>query len=165
MINIDKHTESGMLSLLPDKAGPVPAEVFSLTGNRTQIGPETEALPSGLQLRFRPLDPDLAPPERRNRFTEAERDDILCLLASPDGRFGSLRINAAVRIYTSRLGASQTITFRPKSKEHLWLRALSGRLALNGNEIEAGQDATVSEEGELQIFSPDGSEFVLLVLE
>lgn len=165
MINIDKPTESGLLALLPDTAAPSPAEVFSLNGNRTEIGPGAAATSGGIQLRFSLLDPDIALAERSGKFTEAERDNILCLLASPDGRFGSLPINAAVRIYTSRLGASQTITFRPRPAEHLWIRALSGQLALNGHEIEAGQNATLSEEEELQISSKHGSEFVLLVLE
>jgi len=164
MINIDKHAESGCRALLPDRAPAGPAEVFSLTGLQTRIAQDAADLSNELDLRFERLDPSLDLPERRGSFSEPERDNILCLLASPDGRFGSLPINAAVQIYTSALGADQAITFRPKPDQKLWLRPSCGRLAINATEIGAGELALVTDESEIQILGLSDSEFVLLVL-
>jgi redox-sensitive bicupin YhaK (pirin superfamily) len=168
MINIEKLTDSGFRALLPASSSASPVESFSLAGFQTRIGttPENPSDPPYIQMQFAPLDPGLHLAERRGKFSSAERDNILCLLASPDARFGSLQINAAVQVYTCALGTGQQITYRPAPDRSLWIRPLTGKLALNGSAISEGEVARVSDESEIRLAGLGNSdcEFVLLVL-
>jgi redox-sensitive bicupin YhaK (pirin superfamily) len=168
MINIEKLTDFGFRALLPAGGSAQRSETFTLSGFKTHLTSSNREsrLPPQLRLHFAPLDPELDLAERHGKFSPAERDNILCLLASPDGRFGSLRINAAVQIYTGWLGAGHQITYRIPDGHHLWLRPLAGSLALNGTEVSAGEVARISDESEMRFggLSDCDCEFILLVL-
>lgn len=168
MINIEKLTDSGFRALLPGGGSAQRSETFTLSGFKTHLtsSDKGSGLPPQLRLDFAPFDPALEPADRHGKFSPAERDNILCLLASPNGRFGSLRINAAVQIYTGSLGAGHQITYRIPDGHHLWLRPLAGSLTLNDIEISAGEVARISDESEMRFGgrSDCDCEFILLVL-
>ena len=143
-----------------------PAERFCLRGNRTRISRDSieDNLEGQTCLDFSPTDPGKEIPERHGKFSEAERDNILCLLASPDGRFGSLRIGAGVQIYTCCLGLGHQITYRIRPGRHLWFHLIAGSLRLNHEGIVENQHAKISDEKEVSISSLSDSEFLLLDL-
>lgn len=168
MIKIENPPISGhpFWPLLTGDPIPGRSEVFSLQGNRTRVnGSDPEGCqPGWSRLIFAPLDPGRTTLPSDGKFSEAERDNILCLLASPDGRFGSLEINASVQIYTSHLGADQQITFRPPPGRWLWLQAASGALHIDDHLLSPDEIATVTGEPEIVISAQSDSEFLLLVL-
>ena len=137
---------------------------FAVEGNRSAVGPAALFQSPGHRLDFTPSDPSVAQAERRGKFTDAERDNILCLLASPDARFGSLPLNAAARIYTCQLGATHQITFRLKPDTQLRIILLDGQLSVGDKTASTGDHLTISELPEIQIQALTDSEFFLLEL-
>ncbi len=169
MIKIDRSPEtlSGFRSQLSDgQALPEDTETFAIAGTRTRISHAQDQLSAEAQVQvsFRPADPSVQLPERVGRFSEAERDNILCLLASPDARFGSLRINAPVRIYTCKLGAGHQITFHPRPAHHLRIILISGQLDVLGEVIATGDVASLSDEEKLILSALSDSDFLMLEL-
>ena len=149
-------------ALLPSASQSTPAETFHIDGNQTLVSSRRGN--SQRPLHFAPSDPAADLPDRRGKFSDPERDNILCLLGSPDGRFGSLKINARVQIHTCQLGTRHQITYRIKDGHDLWLRCDHGGLDLNGLRVAESHSATVTGEKELVITALSDSEFLLLLL-
>ena len=168
MIKIDKSPRH--LDPLGAHLGAAPsdpaAEIFCIEGCRTWVGGIATSPPheAGVQIAFRPADPAAQNPGKQGTFSEAERDNILCLLASPDGRFGSLRINADVRIYTCKLGTGHRITFYPRPGHQVRILLSSGALDLLGHPLTPPGVASIAGEPELAISARAPSEFLMLEL-
>ncbi len=104
-------------------------------------------------------------PERRGEkpgyeqkmFTDADRRGTLRLVASPDGRDGSVTIHQDVEIYASLVDGEVTHTFRPG--RYGWLQVARGNVELNGQALKEGDGAAISEESSVAI---NGSGEVLL---
>lgn len=75
------------------------------------------------------------PPTQRKKFTEAERDSILCLLSSPDGRFGSLKSGSEDLLYTSVIKRGESIRLRAMEGRSYFFKILSGALEIDGEEF------------------------------
>ncbi|MFT4547111.1 MAG: hypothetical protein ACI8XO_005127 [Verrucomicrobiales bacterium] len=165
MINLDHSASpaSRFHALLPAGGHQAGHETFSLDGNTTRLS-SSRAAENPCDLQFSPIELKAELPDRRGRFSDAERDNILCLLASPDGRFGSLRINAEVQIYTCQLGLGHRLTYPIRDGHALWLRCDRGNLDLNGHELSEKRSARIIDETELVITALSDSEFLLLVL-
>ena len=75
----------------------------------------------------------------------------LRLIASPDGRDGTVTIHQDVEVYAGRLrGGEQTIC-RLRPGRHAWVQAARGTITLNGLPLEPGDGAAVSQEPELTL--------------
>ena len=169
MIKIDQSPAAlgDFRSLLSESSAfPEGIETFTISGTRTRISHSAElSLPaSPVEIRFRPADPALVLTQREGKFSEAERDNILCLLASPDARFGSLRINAAVRIYTCKLGEGHQIQFHPRPAHHLRIYLNRGQLDVLGKRIASHEIASISDEKKVLLSALSDSEFLMLEL-
>ena len=171
MLNIEKSTGSrSAFRTLLSQSGvghpPPGSEIFTLEGNSSRVSSAgTSPIGDGMiGLAFAPLEIDESLPDRTGRFSDAERDNILCLLASPDGRFGSLRILAAAKIYTSLLGSGHQINYRIEPDHHVWLRPARGKITVNGKQVCAGEIMTASDEKEIVVSALSDSEFLLVVM-
>lgn len=97
------------------------------------------------------------PSYEQKMFTDADRRGTLRLVASPDGRDGSVTIHQDVEIYASLVDGEVTHTFRPG--RYGWLQVARGTVELNGVALKEGDGAAISEEASIAI---DGSGEVLL---
>ena len=97
------------------------------------------------------------PSYEQKMFTDADRRGTLRLVASPDGRDGSVTIHQDVEIYTSLVDGEVTHTFRPG--RYGWLQVARGNVELNGQALKEGDGAAISEESSVAI---NGSGEVLL---
>src|SRR5262249_41948308 len=106
------------------------------------------------------------PPSYEQRAIPAEeKHGKLRLVASPDGRDGSLTIQRDVRLYLADLDAGQKVTYPLAADRHAWLQVLRGRATLNGQKLSAGDGAAVSQESSLLIEAADKSEVLLFDLD
>lgn len=103
----------------------------------------------------------LEPSYEQRAFPEEERQDRLRLVASPDGRDGSLSIRQDARLYLAALDGSRDVMHELAPGRHAWLQVLRGGAALNGLALSAGDGAAVSGEASLAI-GADGPAEVLL---
>jgi quercetin 2,3-dioxygenase len=111
-----------------------------------------------------PRQDGIEPSYEQKRFEEVERHNRLRLVASPDAADGSLLIHQDARIYLSSLDAGHQMTHELNAGRHAWLQVLRGQVALNGQALQTGDGAAVSDETALQIEASDDAEVMLFDL-
>ncbi len=67
------------------------------------------------------------------------------LLASSDGRDGSLRVHQDVSVLRARLGRDEELTYPVGSGRHAWVQVLDGVVEVNGQRLEPGDGAALSD--------------------
>jgi hypothetical protein len=117
-----------------------------------------------LQIWILPEREGLPPSYEQKHFPAAERTGALRLVASPDGRSGSIRIHQDVELYATLLGAGDTVEHALRPGRHAWLQVARGSCELNGVPLEAGDGAAVSGETALRIRGSGDAELLLLDL-
>jgi redox-sensitive bicupin YhaK (pirin superfamily) len=106
----------------------------------------------------------LAPSYEQRAFPEAERRGRLRLVASPDGREGSLTIRQDAALYLGTLNADGELSRAMTPGRHAWLQLLRGAVQLNGRPLAEGDGAAISEERLLSIRADRPSEILLFDL-
>jgi len=116
------------------------------------------------QIWLLPDRPGLPPRYDQRTFPEEERRGRLRLVASPDGRDGSLTIHQAADVFLSSLATGERVTHEPASGRHDWLQVLRGAVQLNGLPLAAGDGAAVSDEASLAVLATEPCEVMLFDL-
>jgi quercetin 2,3-dioxygenase len=106
----------------------------------------------------------LDPSYEQRAFPEDERRNRLRLVASPDGRDGSLTIRQDARLYLSTLDEGHEVSHALATARHAWMQVLRGGVDLNGLALSAGDGAAVSDESGLAIRADGPSELMLFDL-
>ncbi len=106
----------------------------------------------------------LEPSYEQKAFPENERCNQLRLVASPDGRDGSLSIRQDARLYLAALDGDREVSQELGTDRHAWLQVLRGSVVLNQLPLSAGDGAAVSDESDLVIRAGGPSEVLLFDL-
>jgi redox-sensitive bicupin YhaK (pirin superfamily) len=80
----------------------------------------------------------LAPSYEQRDFAPADLADRLHLIASHDGRDGSITVHQDVNLYASRMSPDATVSFRPDAGRWLWLHVAKGHVQVDGHNLQAG---------------------------
>jgi hypothetical protein len=97
-----------------------------------------------------------APGYEQKAYPEAERDGRLRLVASRDGREGSVTVHQDVAVYATLVGAGQAVRHVVAPGRHAWVQVARGAAVLNGTRLDAGDAAFTSDEGTLELAGVDG---------
>ncbi len=103
----------------------------------------------------------LEPSYDQRAFPAEERRNRLRVVASPDGRDGSLAIRQDAMLQLATLDTDREVSRTLEPGRHAWLQVLRGAVRLNGHRLGEGDGAAVSEEPSLTIRA-DGPAEVLL---
>ena len=108
----------------------------------------------------------IEPGYEQQMFADADKRDQLRLIVSPDGRDGSLRIHQDVALYASVLSAGRSVAHRLAAGRKAWVQLARGAVTVNGEALNAGDGAAISEEDAVEITATGDSdaEFVLFDL-
>jgi quercetin 2,3-dioxygenase len=106
----------------------------------------------------------LTPGYEQKAIPEAEERGVLRLVASRDGREGSVTIHQDADLYASRLLPGERVKHALAEGRHAWLQMVSGRVELNGTELGAGDGAAVSQETGLEVVALEPAHFLLFDL-
>lgn len=106
----------------------------------------------------------LTPGYEQKAIPEAEERGVLRLVASPDGREGSVTIHQDADLYASRLLPGERVKHALAEGRHAWLQVVSGRVELNGTALGAGDGAAVSQETGLEVVALEPAHFLLFDL-
>lgn len=117
-----------------------------------------------LQIWILPEKNGLTPGYEQTFFAPEEKKNRLRLVASRGGSDGSVKINQDVSLYASLLDANQTVEHQLAENRHAWLQLVRGKIELNGETLNAGDGAAISDEKVLQITALEDSEFLLFDL-
>jgi redox-sensitive bicupin YhaK (pirin superfamily) len=118
-----------------------------------------------LQIWILPEKQNLQPSYEQTYFAPEEKTGKLRLVASRGGDDGSVRINQDVRLYASILAVGGVVTHDLEPGRHAWIQLISGSLDVNGEKLEPGDGAAISDESALTLRSLAGNtEFLLFDL-
>ena len=118
-----------------------------------------------LQIWILPHTVGLEPGYEQKAFTEDERRGQLRLIASENGRDGSVRLNQDVSLFASILPAGQEVQHTMDEKRHAWIQVARGSINVNGEKAEQGDGVIVSGESKLKINAGEDAEILLFDLQ
>ncbi|HVG30062.1 MAG TPA: pirin family protein [Pyrinomonadaceae bacterium] len=117
-----------------------------------------------LQIWIMPSENGIAPGYEQKFFAEEEKRGRLRLVASSDGRDGSVTIHQDASLYAAVLDASQEVTHGLAAGRGAWLQVARGAVELNGKSLSQGDGAAASDEGTLTITGREPAEVLLFDL-
>ena len=117
-----------------------------------------------LQIWILPDTLDLEPGYEQKAFSEEERRGQLRLIASTDGRDGSVTVRQDVNVYASILDAGQTVNATMNQTRYGWIQVARGSVAVNGERGEQGDGLIAVGESSLEITGHDAAEVLLFDL-
>ena len=86
------------------------------------------------------------------------------LLASRDGREGSVQVHQDVDLWVTQLGVGESRELRLRPGRHAWLQVARGSLSLNGKQLGEGAGAAVSGENRLVLLAQEPAEVLVFDL-
>lgn len=114
------------------------------------------------RISLHPTEAGLESGHQQKRFSTAERRGELCVVASPDGRKGTLRIRQDALIYSVMLAPGQHLIHELSTGRRAWLHVVRGEVTLGDSVLAAGDGVgfkaeravsfTVRTEGEILLF-------------
>ena len=114
-----------------------------------------------LQIWILPESRGLAPSYEEKSFSEDERRGRLRLVASADGREGSVTIQQDARLYATLLDAGASVEHTLGANRYAWLQVAHGAVKLNEFDLQQGDGAAVSNETDLKIVAQEAAEILL----
>lgn len=117
-----------------------------------------------LQIWILPERRGLPPGYEQKAFSREERQGRFRLVASRDGRDGSLTVHQDVRLYATLLAAGEQAELTLEPGRHAWVQVARGAGTLNGVALKAGDGVAVSNETRLELTAAEPLEALLFDL-
>lgn len=117
-----------------------------------------------LQVWIVPREHNLAPRYQQRVIAPTEKDGRLALILSEDGRDDSLMIAQDVSIYIGMFGPGQKTCLPIEEGRCVWLHVATGQLAVNGQQVHAGDGACLEHESLLELKDGHDAKVIVFVL-
>jgi redox-sensitive bicupin YhaK (pirin superfamily) len=114
-----------------------------------------------LQIWIEPKTYGVAPGYEQKHFAPEEKRGRLRLVASPDGRDGSVRIHQDAWVFASLLDDEDPITHQIAPSRRVYVHVARGELEVNGHRLGAGDGLKVVGESSLEFANASGAEFLV----
>ena len=106
----------------------------------------------------------LKPAYDQKNFSQAEKRGKLRLIASPDGRDGSVKIRQHNELFATVLGKGESVTRELPLDRHAYVQVARGSVKLNGKDLAEGDGAAISAEKSLELTGVNEAEVLLFDL-
>ena len=117
-----------------------------------------------LQIWILPNQQHLAPSYEDGFFTDAQKQNQWCLLASENAEAGSLKVHQDMQLFASKLGERNALDYALKENRSAYLQVASGSVEIDGKQLTAGVAAMFDSAQTIQIKAVDNSEILLFDL-
>jgi quercetin 2,3-dioxygenase len=117
-----------------------------------------------LQIWITPQAEGIKPSYTEKSFSPEEKRNRLKLIVSPDGQEGSLTIHQDVRLYSAVLDEGSVVAHELRPARHAWIQVARGSIELNGETLDEGDGAAISDEHHLKILAQKKAEVLLFDL-
>jgi hypothetical protein len=117
-----------------------------------------------LQIWILPAKPSLAPGYEQRDFGSGPMRDHLRLVASPDGREGSLTVHQDVTLHLGRLSKGAKLGHPLAAGRHAWVQVARGSVRVNGENLVAGDGAALSGERAVELEALDAAHVLVFDL-
>jgi redox-sensitive bicupin YhaK (pirin superfamily) len=115
-----------------------------------------------LQIWLLPDQEGITPRYVDKTFTDADKQGRLLLLASSDGRDGSVLIHQDSSIYATRLNGGDQVSHTLAKGRKAWVQVARGSIEVNGKHLRAGDGAAIVEEETIALTGKAAATEVLL---
>jgi quercetin 2,3-dioxygenase len=123
-----------------------------------------EELVHFLQIWLLPTERGIRPGYEQKFFERTELGGRLRLVASPDGRDGSVTVHADANLYAGLFDAGATGELALREGRHAWAQIARGKARINGHELGAGDGAAMSDVAGVTIEGVDACEVLVFDL-
>ena len=117
-----------------------------------------------LQIWILPDTQNLEPGYEQKAYSESEKRGKLRLIASHDGRDGSVVVHQDLNLYATILGTGEQVSLAVKGDRHVWVQVARGSIVLNGQLLSQGDAAAVSQEDVLDLTGEEEAEVLVFDL-
>jgi quercetin 2,3-dioxygenase len=117
-----------------------------------------------MQIWILPDKKGVPPHYEQRKFPALSESGKLTLLASPDGRAGSIRINQDAAVYATTLKKGQKAQHSLAAGRGAWIQVLRGAVELDGQKLAAGDGAGVEDEKAIMLSASEAAEVLLFDL-
>ena len=145
-----------------------PGDVQRMSAGRgvthSEFNPSGEKSAHFLQIWIEPNVIGIEPGYEQKHFDAATRRGRLRLVASPDGRDGSVRIHQDACLYAALLDAADHVMHAIAPGRRAYVHVARGRVTVNGRPLEAGDALKATDVREIVLEQADGAEVLLFDL-
>ncbi len=117
-----------------------------------------------LQIWIQPSARGIKPGYEQKAFPRSEKLGRLRVVASPDGRDGSVTIHADALLYAGCFEAGQTSELALPRGRQAWVQVARGNVRVNGRDLVAGDGAALADEPLVKIEGLGGGEVLVFDL-
>ena len=117
-----------------------------------------------LQIWIKPDVAGIAPSYEEKHFSDAEKQGHLRLIASPDGRDGSVQIHQDASLYVGRFDGEEQASLELKRNRRSYVHVVRGEARANGIELGAGDALKVTDAPSVRIEGGRAAEILVFDL-
>ena len=118
-----------------------------------------------LQIWIQPEQRGIQPSYEQKNFSLEEKRGKFKLVASPDGRDGSVTIHQDANLYVAVLNKGDRVNYPTDNNRSLWLQIARGSAEINGQTLQAGDGAAITQETNIELATTiDDTEILLFDL-
>lgn len=117
-----------------------------------------------LQIWLVPEKNGVRPQYEQKHFTDEEKRSRLRLVASHNGRDGSITIHQDADLYVTLLEPEERVSHRLAAGRQAWIQVAAGAVQVNGNALAAGDGAAVTDETNIELVGTETADVLLFDL-
>jgi len=117
-----------------------------------------------LQIWLLPERDNIQPGYEEKHFDTAQKQGRWCLLASHDGREGSIKIHQDIALYATLLAKDERLDYDMGAGRNLYLQVARGSVNLNGETLVAGDAAKIDTQQAVAVEGLETAEILLFDL-
>jgi redox-sensitive bicupin YhaK (pirin superfamily) len=130
----------------------------------SEFNPSKDETTHMLQIWILPDKHGHEPSYEQKSFLESEKQGKLRLIASNNGADGSVKIRQDAKLFATLLAPGEEVRHELGAKRHAWVQVAKGEVELNGQKLQQGDGAAISDEKELTVKGTKDAEVLLFDL-
>jgi len=115
-----------------------------------------------LQIWIIPNQAGIEPSYEQKHFPVAEKQGKLRLVASPDGKDNSVKIHQDAYLYIAALNERDRVNHLTNNNRSIWVQIAKGAVEVNGQTLQAGDGAGISQETNIELIATSDNTEILL---
>jgi len=147
----------------------VPGDVQRMSAGRgvqhSEFNHARDGVTHVLQIWIEPSVRGIAPGYEQKHFDAAQKRGRLALVASPDGRDGSVTIHADAAMYAGLFDGNEAAELPLSAKRNTYVHVARGAIRVNGQEAAAGDAVLLDNEAALRLDQGREAEVIVFDLE
>lgn len=130
----------------------------------SEFNPSADQATHLLQIWIMPEQVGIAPSYEQKQFPRETKQGKFALLASRDGRDGSVTIHQDLNLYATVLANGESVAMAINPDRHYWVQVARGAVTVNSEALNQGDAIGLSTEATLSISATDAAEVLVFDL-